>query len=211
VPGARSIQEEDRVAAEDDTQILNLDPTQMTDLVQNLARDVAKILTPNEEILYIAAQNATALSIRQDCAVATTNRMILYRRDVLGRVSFTNYQWQDVKLSTIKQGVLSSEFQIETIDGHTDSLGNLDKDQAKRLYSYCQQMDQEWREKRRVRHMEEERARSGGLYMTPPDVHASATKEDPVDKLAKAKAMRDKGLISEVEYDALKAKILSTM
>jgi hypothetical protein len=204
------MREEDRVA-EDDTQMLNLDPTQMTGLIQDLAKDVAKILTPNEEVLYIAAQNATALSIRQDCVIATTNRVILYRRDILGRVTFTNYQWQDVKASTIKQGVLSSEFQVETIDGQTDSLGNLYKDQAKRLYSFCQQMDQEWREKRRVRHMEEERARSGGLYMTPPDVHASSTKEDPVDKLAKAKTMRDKGLISEVEYDALKAKILSTM
>jgi hypothetical protein len=40
---------------------------------------------------------------------------------------------------------------------------------------------------------------------------AAAPAEDPVAKLAKAKQMLDQGLISEAEYDTLKAKILSSM
>ena len=107
--------------------------------------------------------------------------------------------------------MLSTELQVEAIDGRQAVMGELDKEQAKRLYSVCQQMEQEWREKRRVRDMEEARARSGGVYMTPPAAVDQSVTEDPVAKLARAKAMLDQGLISEAEYDTLKARILSSM
>lgn len=191
--------------------IRNDDPSQETEAVQEIAAEVVKVLTPNEEILYIAMQNQTALSLRKDCVVATNNRVILYRPDVLGRVSFANFLWQDVRNAQIHQGMLSSEFQVETVDGRQDVLGNLDKEQAKRLYGVCQQSDQEWREKRRVREMEQDRARSGGMVLGAAPAGPSASAEDPVEKLAKAKAMLDQGLISEIEYEALKAKILAAM
>lgn len=59
-------------------------------------------------------------------------------------------------------------------------LDGPDKDQAKRLYGICQQMEQKWREKRRIREMEEARARAGGIVMGAP---AAAPAEDPVGKL----------------------------
>lgn len=193
--------------AEGKVPIRNVDASQETEALQQIAADVQKVLTPNEEILYVAMQNQTALSLRKDCVVATSNRVILYRPDVLGRVNFDSFLWQDVRNAQIHQGMLSSEFQIETVEGKQDALGNLDKEQAKRLYGVCQQMDQEWREKRRVREMEQDRARSGGVVLSAP----SASAEDPVEKLAKAKAMLDQQLISEIEYQALKAKILAAM
>ena len=187
------------------------DPSQEAGDVQGIARDVAKILTPNEEILYVAAQNITALQIKKDAVVATSNRAICYRPAVLGRVAFEDFQWQDVKNARIEQGVLSTQFFIETLDGRSASMDALDKDQAKRLYGICQQMEQEWREKRRVREMEEARARSGGVMVGAPAMAAASAPEDPVAKLAKAKQMLDQGLISEAEYDTLKAKILASM
>ena len=86
---------------------------------------------------------------------------------------------------------------IETASGKHE-IGAIDKEQAKRLYGIAQQMEQDWREKRRVREMEEARAKAGGVYMgmpgaTPGDV--GATKEDAVVRLGKAKAMLDQGLI----------------
>jgi hypothetical protein len=187
------------------------DPSQEAGDVQGIAADVGKILTPNEEILYVAAQNVTALQIKKDAVVATSNRAICYRPSVLGRVAFEDFQWQDVKNARIVQGVLSTQFLVETLDGRAATMDNLDKDQAKRLYGICQQMEQEWREKRRVREMEEARARSGGVHLGAPAAAAAAPAEDPVAKLAKAKQMLDQGLISEAEYDSLKAKILSSM
>ena len=67
--------------------------------------------------------------------------------------------------------------------------------------------------------MEEERARAGGVQVTlpsdggaPPTGEAVArSAEDPVARLAKAKQLFDQELISEAEYETLKAKILSTL
>ena len=192
------------------------DPSQESSTVQSVAADVSRILTPNEEILYVAVQNITALQMKHDAVVATSNRVICYRPAMLGRVEFDDFQWQDVRNARIVQGMLSSQFTVETLDGRTASLDNLDKDQAKRLYGICQQMEQEWREKRRVREMEEARAKAGGVYLgggAAAGGHAAPppAPEDPVAKLAKAKQMLDQGLISEAEYDSLKAKILSSM
>ena len=191
--------------------IKEVDPSQSSETLKKIAAEVGRILTPNEEVLYIALQNATALSIKKDCVVATSNRVIIYQPSVLGRVDFTDFLWQDVSNARIKQGMLSTEFTAETTDGRKALVGGLDKDQAKRLYGICQQMEQEWREKRRVRQMEEERARSGGVHFQAPSGGAPAAAEDPVEKLAKAKKMLDQQLISEAEYDSLKAKILASM
>ncbi len=58
--------------------------------------------------------------------------------------------------------------------------------------------------------MEEDRAKEGGVFMqgAAPSSVASVA-EDPVERLAKAKRMLDQQLISEAEYETLKAKILS--
>jgi hypothetical protein len=179
---------------------------------QQAAREVTKILTPNEEILYLALQNATALSIKKDAAIATNNRVIFHYAHILGRADFVDFLWQDVANTSIQQGVLSSEFRVAATDGRQAVMGGLDKDQARHLYSHCQQMEQEWREKRRVREMEEARARSGGIYLGQQSApEATASSEDAVARLAKAKAMLDQGLISEIEYESLKAKILASM
>ena len=181
----------------------------MDESQQAIADEVAKLLTPNESILAVAVQNITAMTIRKDAVVATTNRLIFFRPAVLGRVQFEDVAWQDVRNARIDQGVLSTTFSTDTVDGRTVQMSELDKEQAKRLYATAQQMEQEWREKRRVREMEEARARAGGVVLgsTP----GAAPVEDPVARLAKAKQMLDQGLISETEYDALKARILNTL
>jgi PH (Pleckstrin Homology) domain-containing protein/putative oligomerization/nucleic acid binding protein len=188
--------------------IRHADASQEQPALQAVAADVGKVLTPNEEILYVAMQNETALSLKKDAAVATSNRLILYRPAVLGRVTFDDLQWQDVQNVSIDQGMLSTALKIAASDGRVLGMDNLDKDQAKRLYGIAQQMEQEWREKRRAREMEEARARSGGVHLPGP---GPAPPEDPVAKLAKAKQMLDQGLISEAEYEALKARILGAM
>jgi hypothetical protein len=189
-----------------------LDPDQDNAAALKVAEDVGAILTPNEAILGIAMQNAIALSFKKDSVVATSNRVILYRPSLLGRTQFEDYQWQDVRNCKIVQGMLSTEFSVELLDGRKSTMGDLDKDQAKRLYSVTQQLEQDWREKRRVREMEEARARAGGIQIGEiPGASSAARAEDPVQKLAKAKSMLDQGLISETEYESLKAKILASM
>jgi hypothetical protein len=198
--------------SEDRIRIRSADASQESHEIQGVAAEVSKILTPNEEILYIARQTNLALSLRKNAVVATSNRVIFYDAQILGRASFVDLLWQDVTLTELKQGTLSSEIQVGTADGRSAFMGQLDKDQAKSLYAVCQQMDFEWREKRRIRQMEEERARSGGVFLSAPPAAASGTGDErPVERLAKAKAMLEQGLISETEYEAVKAKILSDL
>jgi hypothetical protein len=185
------------------------DDSQQAEETQTVAREVASILTPNEEVLYIAHQNVTSLSVRRDSVIATSNRLILYRPHLVGRVDFTDLLWEDVKNVRVKEGVLASEISVETRDGRVETLGNLDKAQARRLYSIGQQKELEWREKHRIRRMEEERARAGGVQVSMPQ--SAEPQDDQVARLAKAKAMLDQGLISEAEYETLKAKILGSL
>jgi hypothetical protein len=186
------------------------DPSQESDEVQRAAAEVAKILTGNEEIYYIAMQNGMALSSAPDHVVATSNRIIFVDARVLGQVKLVDLLWQDVKDSQVEQGMFSSAFQIIGVDDGVTRLGELDKEQAKRLYSICQQMDLDWREKRRVRGMEEERARSGGVFLNP-GLDSTSPDSDPAARLARARDMLAQGLISETEFETLKARIISAL
>lgn len=199
-----------------DVPIRSVDPDQSSDSLQRVARDVSGILTSGEEILYIALQNVTALSFKKDSAVATSNRLILHRPGVFGTMNFGDYLWEDVRNVKLAEGMVSSSIDIELTDGRSENLGGLDKSQARRFYAIAQQKEQEWREKRRIRDMEEARARAGGVQFAMPSIPPtgaapSAAAEDPVERLAKAKAMLDQGLISDAEYETLKAKIIASL
>ncbi len=199
--------------------IERVDEGQNTKLLAQITKDVGTILTPNETIAYIAHQNRTAFGQRRDAVVATNNRIILYRPHRFGRLEFHDFLWEDVQDATIAEGVWSAQFTCVTTDDRTLRLGGLVKEQARALYVVCQQKEQEWRERRRVRQMEEERARAGGVQVTLPSEGGAPTTgeavagsaEDPVARLAKAKQLFDQELISEAEYETLKAKILSTL
>ena len=195
------------------------DQSQESEAIQKIAGDISEVLSPNEEILYVAVQNKMAISPKKDAVAVTSNRIILYRPAILGRFNFADFQWQDVKNVQIKQGFAASDFTVETVDGRKDTVSTLDKDQARRAYSLAQQYELEWREKRRVRQMEEDRAKAGGVFIGTQSPAAAVQTpaispqlaEDPVEKLAKAKRMLEAGLISEAEYEAVKAKILAAM
>jgi hypothetical protein len=188
--------------------------SQNLDVLRPIVEDVRSVLTENESIFYVAHQAWTALGQKRDAVAATNNRMIIFQRHRLRGFDFHDFLWEDVENVKINQNMLSSSLDCTLTNGETYQTSNLVKDQARTLYTICQQKEQEWRERRRVRKMEEERARAGGTQITLPeggDVGPTAPAEDPVAKLAKAKEMFEKELISEAEYETLKANILQKM
>ena len=194
--------------------IERIDESQKLDVLRPIAEEVRSVLTANESILYIAYQAWTVLGQKYDAVAATNNRMIIFRRHRFRGFDFHDFLWEDVANVKINQNMLSSALECTLTKGETYRTSNLVKDQARALYTICQQKEQEWRERRRVRLMEEERARAGGTQITMPeggDVVHERVAEDPVEKLAKAKEMFDKELISEAEYETLKANILQKM
>ena len=193
------------------------DPSQADESVQKVAGEVSSILTREEQILYVCMQNFNAGPIKK-AIVATTRRLIYFEPQIFGRFNFRDYLWQDVQDAKLDQGIISSELTVRMIDGPTEVLGNLEKDQARRMYSICQQFEEEWRERHRLRQLEEDRARSGGVFVQPSapaqpaaSGPAAPQAQDPVERLGKLKAMLDQGLISEEEYNTTKARILESM
>src|ERR1019366_9154429 len=88
------------------------------------------------------------------------------------------------------------------------------KDQAQALYRICQAHDQAWRGKTRGRDLEELRAPSGGIQPGGSGLSNSAggaADGEAASRLRSAKSMLDAGLLTDSEYEALKAKIISNV
>ena len=85
------------------------------------------------------------------------------------------------------------------------------KDQAEKIYRLAQAQDQSWREKRRIRELEELRAKSGGVTIGSNigSQQTANTSEDAATKLQQAKEMLEKKLITDSEYESIKARIIS--
>lgn len=181
------------------------------------------VLIPSETLDAWAIQRrAFALTHRRLLIAATSGRFIVITRHLLGGFDVANVRWQDLEEVTLKVGVLGADLGIRAGKA-TDfaSLGaqsaqqvefkGLRKEQAQAVYRICQTQDQAWREKRRVRELEELRARSGGIQVTSGSaLGQTGTGDDAVRRLQEAKQMLDAKLITDAEYEAIKAKIVSS-
>jgi hypothetical protein len=180
------------------------------------------VLIPGETVEAWAIQmRLFALTHRRLLIAATSGRLIVLSRELLGGFDVTTIRWQDLEEVTLHVGMLSADLAVRAGKA-TDlaSLGaagsqrvefrGLRRGEAQAVYRICQSQDQAWREKRRVRELEELRARSGGIQVSPGNLGAGAAAEsDAVRRLQEAKQLLEARLISDAEYEAIKAKIIS--
>ena len=137
---------------------------------------------------------------------------MIVRRGLLGGFEMQDVRWQDLASAGLREGVFASELMVSTHDGRRFVLAGLRKAEARKVYVLCQAQEQAWREKNRVREMEEMRARSGGVHLSGSALGAppAGGAEDPTARLQRARQMLDQGLITDAEYETLKAKILAS-
>jgi hypothetical protein len=83
------------------------------------------------------------------------------------------------------------------------------KQQAQQVYRNCQTQEVSWREKRRIRELDELRAQSGGVQISTGLQSAQQGASDSVSRLQQAKQMLDSKLITDSEYEAIKARIIN--
>ena len=111
-----------------------------------------------------------ALTHRRSMVATTDRRMIFFRRGLLGGFDMTDFQWQDVKNAHVKEhffpGYLGADLIIVSTDGRRVKMQGLDSDKARKIYAYAQAQEQAWREKNRIREIEELRAKSGGITLS---------------------------------------------
>jgi len=181
------------------------------------------VLIPGETVDAWAIQmRLFALLQRRLLVAATSGRLIVLSRKLLGGFDVTSIRWQDLEEVTLRVGMLSADLSVRAGKA-TDltSLGaagsqrvefrGLRRGEAQAVYRICQSQDQAWREKRRIRELEELRARSGGIQVSPGTLAlGGATESDAVRRLQEARQLLDAHLISDAEYEAIKAKIISS-
>jgi hypothetical protein len=191
------------------------------DLAKPLAQ-LRAVLIAGETLEAFAVQRRIfALTHRRLLLAATSGRLVVLTRKLLGGFDVMTIRWQDLEEVTLHVGVFSANLAVRV--GRATDLASLEaqsaqgavfaglrKDQAQAVYRICQTQDQAWREKRRVRELEELRARSGGIQVTSaPVTGALGTEGEAVRRLQEAKQLLDARLITDAEYEAIKAKIVS--
>ena len=190
--------------------------------------NLRSVLIPGETLEAWAVQRRIfALSHRRQLVAATSGRLIVLTRKLLGGFDVSDIRWQDLEEVRLHVGVFGANLTVRS--GRVTDLASqgaqgsqaleflgLRKEQAQAVYRICQAQDQAWREKRRIRELEELRARSGGFQMMPgqaSDPRSPAggpAQSDAVRRLQEAKQMLDARLITDAEYEAIKAKIISS-
>jgi hypothetical protein len=190
------------------------------------------LLTAGETLEAWAVQHRLfALTHRRACIAATSGRFISLNRRLLGGYDSADIRWQDLKETRISAGILSADLTVIAQQSSDLNIGSevnrvwtfagLRKDQAQAMYRICQQHDQVWREKRRIRELEELRAKSGGVQLGGQGGYGGAyggatggadgagAESEPARRLRQAREMLDAKLISDSEFESIKARIVS--
>ena len=183
------------------------------------------LLTAGETLEAWAMQHRLfALTHRRACIAATSGRFISLSRRLIGGYDSADIRWQDLKETRIRAGILAADLTLVAQTSTDLNIGaevnrvwsfqGLVKDQAQAIYRICQQHDQVWREKRRVRELEELRAKSGGVQWgggssSYGGASAADSESEPTRRLRQAREMLDAKLISDSEFESIKAKIVS--
>jgi hypothetical protein len=183
------------------------------------------LLTAGETLEAWAVQHRLfALTHRRACIAATSGRFISLNRRLLGGYESADIRWQDLKETRISAGILAADLTLIAQTSSDLNIGSdvnriwtftgLRKDQAQAMYRICQQHDQVWREKRRIRELEELRAKSGGVQIGSGQYNGggsdnAGTEGEATRRLRQAREMLDAKLISDSEFESIKAKIVS--
>ena len=200
------------------------DDARLSEAVQHLTA----LLVPGETLVAYAVQRRVfALAHRRVLVAATSGRLIRIERGIFGGYTPVDMRWQDIESAHLRVGIFGADLTI-TSRGRQDlassgqaagvitALG-LRKQQAEQVYRAAQAQEQSWREKRRVRDLDELRAKSGGIQLggsgasTGGSGGGDGSSEDPLVRLQRAKEMLAGGLITDSEYESIKAKIVDRM
>lgn len=200
------------------------DDPRLAQAVQHLT---ALLVSGESLVAYAVQRRLFALLHRRIVVAATTGRLIQIHRGIFGGYSPVDMRWQDIENANLRVGIFGADLTI-TSRGRQDlastgqpigAIGTpgLRKEQAEQVYRAAQAQEQSWREKRRVRDLDELRAKSGGIQFGSggPAVSGAgsggAAGDDPLARLQRAKEMLAGGLITDSEYESIKAKIVDRM
>jgi hypothetical protein len=162
--------------------------------------------------------------------VVTNKRIIICQPKNLGlSMNFTDYSWDEIESTFVKEGILGSDFSFVTKTAISVTIEYIPKVQARKMYAFAKEQIDVLKSGSSitpvVEEVETEEVTSFAEIMP---AHAEfseiesigSDKEKPLnelssdelfEKLQNYKKLLDNGLILQGEYDALKKEILSYM
>lgn len=189
--------------------------------------ELRSLLVPGEQLeAYAIQRRLFALTRRRVIVGATTGRVIALMRGLFGGFQPEDVRWQDLHDAQLRVGIFSATLTISAYvsndlasassPARAITLVGLRKAEAQAVYRLCQAQEQAWREKRRVRDLEELRAKSGGVQLAQGVAaagSAAAADDDksPGARLERAREMLQKGLLTDAEYEQIKARIVADL
>ncbi len=185
------------------------------------------LLIPGEQLEAYAVQRRIFALIHRRVAIGSTSgRLISVTRGLFGGFTADDVRWQDLRDADIRVGILGATLTVSAFitqdlasaEGalRTIVFTGLRKEEAQAVYRLCQAHEQSWREKRRVRELDELRAKSGGITLgqaptAPATGTAGEANSSPTARLERARDMLQKGLITDAEFEQIKAKIVAEL
>jgi hypothetical protein len=188
---------------------------------------IRSLLIPGERLETHAIQRRLfALTHRRLVVGATSGRLIAVQRGLVSGFTVRDVRWQDLRDAQLQVGIFGATLTVSADQGNDlagaegtprfFSFTGMRKDQAQEVYRACQFQEQAWREKRRVRELEELRAKSGGVHLGGgvsgmQSGGGDEASRSPQARLQRAKEMLDQGLLTDAEYEQVKARILGEL
>jgi putative oligomerization/nucleic acid binding protein len=184
------------------------------------------LLIPGEELQSWAIQHRLfALTHRRQIVGATSGRLLAVARGLLGGFTTEDIRWQDLDDAQLRVGIIGATLTVVAFastdlasaspgTARTLVFAGLRKAEAQAVYRTCQAQEQAWREKRRVRDLEELRAKSGGIQLSggAPAVPGGGDEaRQPAARLQRAREMLQQGLLTDAEFEQIKSRILGDL
>ncbi|KIO53858.1 PH domain-containing protein [Flavobacterium hibernum] len=108
--------------------------------IEKITSKLNDLLMKNEEIGYIAVQKKPAITVFPDSIILTNKRIIICKPKNLGlSMDFTDYTWDDITSTFVKENILGSEFSFGTNTDLTISIDYIPKTQARKIYTYAKE------------------------------------------------------------------------
>lgn len=184
--------------------------------VKKIVPKVSELLTPDEEIQYMAVQKKLVVNFSPDAVVLTNKRFILVQPSLMG-MKFQDFPWREVENVHMSEQLVGATLTCKTLKGQFVSIDSIPKKQARRVYSFAQHVEEQAYEKRHQVELEKMRAGAGGVVVHAPvaipplPVTPAPAADDPMAALAQLKKLREADLITEDEFSAKKAEILARL
>lgn len=108
--------------------------------IEKITSKLSDLLMKNEEVGYIAVQKKPAITVFPDSIVLTNKRIIICEPRNLGlSMNFTDYTWDNIAATFVKENILGSEFSFNTNTDLSISIDYIPKIQARKIYTYAKE------------------------------------------------------------------------